>query len=433
MRILVVDDDAGTRGIIRRVLANHLKCHVSEAVDGARALAALNGPDTFDAVVLDLQMPTMGGMETLAHIRRSPRHSALPVIVLTADAGEEAVREVAVLGIHAYLTKPINPARLATRFKGIVEQIARQNEPAGSQRVVPARFELDPDRPVLVADADWAFRAMLAGALADRVTVVQAENGFKALQALMVKSDRALPQMVLLGPDTGLLSGNLLVDKIRKLPIQNPPRVVGIYPPEQAAEASASGLFDAFVQRTPHPETLIAEFDALWGAPHGLRELLQRHPRFKADLAADVVAVMLARVRTDMTPLEHAEPVSAGPLVEGRVPLESEEPPLTLHLLVRANKELARKAIASVTGRHAGDVTDEEFETAVGGVVAALAGRVEHRLGEFGLTTRPKGAEICEVPVAPDPATVETDGLGLAFRGRDDPSLEVYVSLTEEA
>ena len=374
----------------------------------------------------------MGGVETLARIRKSGRHAAIPVIVLTADAGEQAVRQVAVLGIHAYLTKPINPARLSTRFKGILEQIARQADPSAAHHALPPEFELDPDRAVLVADGDQDFRSVLVGALAERVTLVEAENGFKVLQALMVKNEASLPQMVLLGPNTGLLSGPLLVDKIKKLPGQSRPRVVGVYPPEQSPDAQGLMGFDAFIPRVPRPEVLLAEFDALWGAPRGLRDVLRRHPRFPSDLAADVVVVMRTRLSIGVAPLAGVYPPQEGPLVEARVALKCEDPLLTLALTVRAGRDVAKSLVARLLQQETETLEDDVLGTVVGSALVALAGRVEHRLGETGLTTRLQPAEVRHVtgPAAPPDGP---DAFALGFRGEEDAGLVLLVSLGQVA
>lgn len=270
MHILIVDDDAGTRGIIRRVLAHDLKYEVTEACDGLQALAAVER-QAFDAAIFDLQMPEMGGLEALARLRKSPKHASLPVIVLTADAGEQAVRQAAILGIVAYLTKPINPARLSPLLKGLLDQIAGKG--AGGPDAARADLALDPSRPALVADGEPEFRSLLASALAERLTVIQVDNGFKVLQALMVKGDAPAPQVLLLGPRTGLLSGPLLVDKIRKLQLRPPPRVVGVYAAEEVEEVRQGGVFDAVLTRVADGQQMLAQFDRLSGAPASLKEL----------------------------------------------------------------------------------------------------------------------------------------------------------------
>ena len=266
----------------------------------------------------------------------------------------------------------------------------------------------------------------------DRVNVVEAENGFKVLQALMVKNEASLPQMVLLGPNTGLLSGPLLVDKIKKLPGQSRPRVVGVYPPEQSREAAGLVVFDAFIPRVPQPEVLLAEFDALWGAPRGLRDVLQRHPRFRSEVAADVVVVMRTRLSIGVAPLDGDYPPQEGPLVEARIALRCEDPPLTLALTVRAGRDIAKRLVARLLQQETENLDDDVLGTVVGSALVALAGRVEHRLGETGLTTRLQPAEVRHVN---GPVTTPDDpgAFALGFRGEEDGGLVLLVSLGQVA
>ena len=81
-RILVVDDDAGERTMMDRLLTS-LGLEVVTAEDGQEALEAIR-MEAPDAVLLDLVMPVMNGMTFLKHLRANPLHTGLPVIVLTA-------------------------------------------------------------------------------------------------------------------------------------------------------------------------------------------------------------------------------------------------------------------------------------------------------------------------------------------------------------
>jgi CheY-like chemotaxis protein len=113
--ILVVDDDAATRLLLRRVLRGRFACDVLEAADGVAALEMLSHADV-DLVMLDLQMPQVGGLEVLRVLRGSSRGAKLPVIILTAENHSDVVHEVVALGIAAYLTKPLTIALVTTRL-----------------------------------------------------------------------------------------------------------------------------------------------------------------------------------------------------------------------------------------------------------------------------------------------------------------------------
>lgn len=107
-RVLVVEDDPGTCWAIAEVLTAS-GFVVSTALDGAEALAVLNVVQP-DVVVLDLEMPGIDGRTFLTRCRKDPRHTHLPVVVLSgaATAREDAQR----LGAQAYMGKPFEVSQL---------------------------------------------------------------------------------------------------------------------------------------------------------------------------------------------------------------------------------------------------------------------------------------------------------------------------------
>lgn len=82
-RILIIDDDAGTRRLLRRILQAHGHFAISEAASGDEALAEAHRT-TPDLVLLDLMMPEMDGFAVLERLRQQPETASIPVIVVTA-------------------------------------------------------------------------------------------------------------------------------------------------------------------------------------------------------------------------------------------------------------------------------------------------------------------------------------------------------------
>ena len=112
--VLVADDEPH----IARLIALKLESgpfRVTRVGDGAAAIAALSGPDDFALAILDLMMPGTGGLEVLSHIRATPRHQAMPCIILTAAGHEAAHRQAMDLGANEFLTKPFSPKKLLAR------------------------------------------------------------------------------------------------------------------------------------------------------------------------------------------------------------------------------------------------------------------------------------------------------------------------------
>jgi diguanylate cyclase (GGDEF)-like protein len=110
--LLLVDDDAMNRDALSRRLMRK-GYHVLTAESGPRALEIVNA-ERVDAVLLDVMMPGMSGIETLCHLREVRSVSDLPVIMVTAKDRSEDVVEALDHGANDYITKPIDfPIALA--------------------------------------------------------------------------------------------------------------------------------------------------------------------------------------------------------------------------------------------------------------------------------------------------------------------------------
>ena len=114
--ILIVDDEP----INIQVLQNHLSVNhyrVTEALNGAEALAALENEETFDLVLLDVMMPQMSGYEVCAKIREKYPPQELPIVMLTAKNQITDLVTGFQYGANDYLTKPFVKDELLTRIK----------------------------------------------------------------------------------------------------------------------------------------------------------------------------------------------------------------------------------------------------------------------------------------------------------------------------
>jgi two-component system KDP operon response regulator KdpE len=119
IRILVVDDESAIRRALRPPLAE-LGFQVAEASRGEEALQLLRA-STFDAVLLDVNMPGIGGVETLRRIRAfAPR---LPILMLTVRDKEEEKVEALDLGADDYVTKPFSTRELIARVRAAIRRV----------------------------------------------------------------------------------------------------------------------------------------------------------------------------------------------------------------------------------------------------------------------------------------------------------------------
>jgi len=113
--VLVVDDDESSREILTRRL-RYAGLRVTAAEDGPTALN-LVARKPFDAVILDVMMPGMSGLEVLAEIRESFSATDLPVIMATALDGTEEVVQALSLGANDYVAKPLDLTVVLARLQ----------------------------------------------------------------------------------------------------------------------------------------------------------------------------------------------------------------------------------------------------------------------------------------------------------------------------
>jgi two-component system KDP operon response regulator KdpE len=159
IRILLVDDESAIRRALRPPLVE-LGFQVVEALRGEEALQLLrSGP--FDVVLLDVNMPGIGGIETLRRIRAfAPR---LPVLMLTVRDREEEKVEALNLGADDYVTKPFSTPELIARIRTAVRRVrapARAEDAPieiGEIRLVPSQRSVTKrGQPVHVTRKEYA-------------------------------------------------------------------------------------------------------------------------------------------------------------------------------------------------------------------------------------------------------------------------------------
>lgn len=113
------------RRIIRSLLKELGFENIEEAEDGNHALAKLRVGD-IDFVVTDWNMPNMDGLTLLRAIRADPGMSALPVLMVTAEAKKENIIAAAQAGASGYIVKPFTSATLNEKLQKIFEKIEAQ-------------------------------------------------------------------------------------------------------------------------------------------------------------------------------------------------------------------------------------------------------------------------------------------------------------------
>ncbi|MDB4944000.1 MAG: Chemotaxis regulator - transmits chemoreceptor signals to flagelllar motor component CheY [Labilithrix sp.] len=124
-RILVVEDSASTRSLIRAILedpearAQLGDVEVTEAQSGFDAMRLLPRA-RYDLVITDINMPDVNGLELISFIRRSENYKATPLVIISTQATERDVERGKKLGADAFVPKPFTPEQLRATIEGLL-------------------------------------------------------------------------------------------------------------------------------------------------------------------------------------------------------------------------------------------------------------------------------------------------------------------------
>jgi CheY-like chemotaxis protein len=119
LNILLVEDNDINQEIAIYLLEEY-GAKVTLAENGLEAIEAIK-KQQFDCVLMDLQMPVMGGIEATQVIRQDPQYHKIPIIALTADAMPEQLKEIRASGMNARVLKPIDSALLLKTITSLVD------------------------------------------------------------------------------------------------------------------------------------------------------------------------------------------------------------------------------------------------------------------------------------------------------------------------
>jgi DNA-binding response OmpR family regulator len=118
-RLLIVDDDESTRLLLARLLSKDMKVE-AQLVGTCEQALRLAKNFAYDAILLDLQMPGIGGFEVLREIRAGSANMTTPVLIVSVLADQESNERCIALGADGYLVKPVERRALVYAVKALL-------------------------------------------------------------------------------------------------------------------------------------------------------------------------------------------------------------------------------------------------------------------------------------------------------------------------
>lgn len=253
-RVLVVDDDAVIRTIVKRAL---------ETLGGHTVLALSSGHQAVQSaptfmphlMILDVSMPVLDGPETLKALRAQPGLDKVPAVFLTGHTRASDVGRYRMLGVVDVVAKPFRPQLLCQRVNAALAR-------ASAAVAAPARGP-----GALVIEDDPGIRYLLRFILAQQgYRVAEAHDGTQGLAAL---SDGPLADLVLLDIMLPGIDGLRLLELLREMPRWNSAKVLmlsGNGGESSVQRALVSGA-DEYLVKPFDPAELVARLERLRSRP----------------------------------------------------------------------------------------------------------------------------------------------------------------------
>ncbi|HKS41023.1 MAG TPA: ATP-binding protein, partial [Blastocatellia bacterium] len=201
-KVVLADDNADMRGYVQRLLSSDYDCIA--VADGQEALRATT-EHKVDLVLTDMMMPNLDGFGLLKALREDPKTASIPVIMLSARAGEDARIEGLESGADDYLIKPFSARELLARVKGTLAlskfhtEVARRDEEL--QRLVLELKENDRRKDEFLATLAHELRNPLAPIRNSLQIMKLADDNRNAVEQARETMERQLQQMVRLIDD----------------------------------------------------------------------------------------------------------------------------------------------------------------------------------------------------------------------------------------
>jgi len=123
LKVLVVEDSSSMRAYLTTIIeggTESFDLEIVEASSGFEALKTLPH-HKFDAILTDINMPDINGLELVSFLKNHPVHRAIPIMVISTESREEDRRRAAALGAEEYLVKPFQAKDLIEKLRRLLK------------------------------------------------------------------------------------------------------------------------------------------------------------------------------------------------------------------------------------------------------------------------------------------------------------------------
>jgi two-component system chemotaxis response regulator CheY len=120
MKILVVEDSASMRSYLTTIIEGDADLEIVEASTGFEALKTLPH-HKFDAIVTDINMPDINGLELVSFLKNHPVYRVIPILIISTESADADRQRAAALGAEEYVCKPFEASELMAKLRRLLE------------------------------------------------------------------------------------------------------------------------------------------------------------------------------------------------------------------------------------------------------------------------------------------------------------------------
>ncbi len=118
--LLVVEDSEDCAATLEIALGSIAGAEVRVAASAEEALAALRESD-FTAIVTDIHLPGISGLEMISRVRRDPRYAQLPIVVISGDSESDVEEQAQAAGASVFFGKPYSPLAVRQKLESLID------------------------------------------------------------------------------------------------------------------------------------------------------------------------------------------------------------------------------------------------------------------------------------------------------------------------
>jgi len=249
VNVLVVDDAAFIRDLVKKCLRNYFPgMRIEDAVNGRKAQVLL-AREPFDLVLCDWEMPEMSGLELLTWCREQPALRTMPFIMVTSRGDKENVVQAIQAGVSGYVSKPFTNEQLLTKVKQALNKIGKLD---ALMNQAPTRLA-----PAFANDSLNALTAAKTSAPAPAATVaanayLQGASAADASKGQLRLPSGSQPCVI---KALSIKEALLVIKRTETLPQVLDSAVLDLEQGDNAETARLNGYLHAIVAHEPKPDS----------------------------------------------------------------------------------------------------------------------------------------------------------------------------------